>query len=90
MTAVVGPGPYCDEDLSDWWVPVSAVPNRMKAAHEVRMCMDDESVVRYEGVDKRASFDLEHDYPCEMGDDGEYPSCTVVTAAWHFSAGEPR
>ena len=54
----LGVGPYCDEDMSDWWVPVSAQPNRMKAAHEVRQCMDDDSVLRYVGVDEDAAFDL--------------------------------
>lgn len=86
----IGVGPYCNEDMSDWWVPISAEPNRMKAAHEVRMCVGDDSVVRYVGVDDAATFDIDHDFPCEPDPDNgwEYPPCTVTARSWHFTAEE--
>ncbi len=71
------PGPYCNED-GDWWVPVEAIHNRMKAAHEVRMCADPLAVIRYEGM---VTTNLTpHDIGCDCGKD-----CVRPVVAWHFT-----
>ena len=80
MTA---PGPYQNED-GDWWVPISAVPNRMKAAHEVRMCMWEDSVMEYVGITRDGRFDTEHADLCAPGEDHAAPDCVFVADAWHF------
>lgn len=86
MTAI-GVGPYCDIDMDRWWVPVEAEQNRMKAAHEVRVCLDADSVLRYVGQEEVA-LDLECDEPCVPDPDNgfEYPPCTVTVKAWAFAA----
>ena len=70
-------GPYCNED-GDWWVPVAAEPNRMKAAHVVRKCVDDDRLkVVYLG---RSTTRLTpHEYGCACD-----PDCHQTVAAWHF------
>ena len=75
----LGVGPYCNEDMDEWWVPVSAQPNRMKAAHEVRMCMDPDSRLRYLGREDARLTDHEPDCGC---------GCEQTVTAWHFEAVE--
>jgi hypothetical protein len=85
MRTPLDPGPYCDED-GDWWVPVAAIPNRMKAAHEVRMCVDSDSKVRYEGLQRGVRLEMEHDDVCEPDEEtGEEPPCIALVDCWHFT-----
>lgn len=80
-------GPYCSDDLRDWWVPVAAEPNRMRAARVVRLCMDHDSVLRYVGRDDAARLDPDHENVC-VDDDGLPLDHVHVGPAWHFEAAE--
>lgn len=77
----LGVGPFCNES-GDWWVPVDAEPNRMRAAHIVRQCMDDSSSVVYVG--REMANLTPHETGCDCGDDCERP-----VMAWHFEEREP-
>lgn len=81
--APIDPGPYCNED-GDWWVPVEAIPNRMKAHHAVRMVVDSDAKVRYVGLSRACWFDMEHEDVCSEDDDGNRPPCVILADAWHF------
>ena len=85
------PGPYCDLDGENWWVPVSQIPNRMKAAAEVRGYIDSELVVRYDGLQRGVALDMEHEGGCIEGfEEGDPdPPCIVRADCWTFSADEP-
>ena len=74
--STIGSGPYCNED-GEWWVPVAAEPNRMRAAAIVRGCMDPEATLRYE--DQVVATLTPHEVGCDCGRD-----CRRPVRAWHF------
>lgn len=80
-------GPYCDPDMEDWWVPVAAEPNRMRAASLVREFADPGSKVVYRGRDTTARLDPEHEGVCTDLDGNPEPH-VYVGPAWHFEAVE--
>jgi hypothetical protein len=71
--------------MREWWVPIVAVPNRMRAAALVRSVIDSDMKVLYEGVEKEARLDTEHE-PDAHEDDT--PDCMYVGRAWHFTTEE--
>lgn len=72
------PGPYCDNDLRHWWVPVT-VPY-LEARRLVRECaeIDEWQRLLYLGP-VTVRLDSEHEAGCE----DDCPSASTVRA-WHF------
>lgn len=83
----MAPGPYSDEDGETWWVPIVQVPNWMKAAAEVRSCVDtSDVVVSFDGKETGVALDMEHEGGCLGGlDEGDPdPPCIVRADCWRF------
>lgn len=83
----IAPGPYCDVDGEFWWVPIAQVPNWMKAAAEVRSCIDvTYSKVSFDGRENNVALDMEHEGGCldELEEGDPDPPCIVRVDCWRF------